>query len=366
MNAASMSRMGRVLAAMARAEIDTLLLTPSSGLKYVLGASPVIDERLFVLALSPGREPFILANSLYALEVEEMFTGTKVFWRDGEDPYPLLRRTLAAERYPLACVAVDKSTQARFLLPLMGMLEGANFCQAGPVLDALRVYKDEEERERLRQACRRGDMALERAMSCGEDWAGRTEAEFFARLSFEMSALGLENPGACVCAGANAADPHYSGGEALIRRGGCLLVDFGGTYRDYYTDMTRTFWFGEMDDGFRRVYDVVLAANAAAHEAAVLGNAMQEVDRAARRVITKAGYGEYFVHRTGHGVGIDVHESPNAAEGETAELRPGMAFSIEPGIYLPGRFGVRIEDLVLMTETGPEVLHKFPKELRNY
>lgn len=143
-------------------------------------------------------------------------------------------------------------------------------------------------------------------------------------------------------------------------------MDFGGTYRDYYTDMTRTFWFGEMDDGFRRVYDVVLAANAAAHEAAVLGNAMQEVDRAARRVITKAGYGEYFVHRTGHGVGIDVHESPNAAEGETAELRPGMAFSIEPGIYLPGRFGVRIEDLVLMTETGPEVLHAFPKELRNY
>ena len=114
--------------------------------------------------------------------------------------------------------------------------------------------------------------------------------------------------------------------------------------------MTRTFWFWEMDDGFRRVYDVVLAANAAAHEAAVLGNAMQEVDRAARRVITKAGYGEYFVHRTGHGVGIDVHESPNAAEGETAELRPGMAFSIEPGIYLPGRFGVRIEDLVLMNE----------------
>lgn len=143
-------------------------------------------------------------------------------------------------------------------------------------------------------------------------------------------------------------------------------MDFGGTYRDYYTDMTRTFWFGEMDDGFRRVYDVVLAANAAAHEAAVLGNAMQEIDRAARRVITEAGYGEYFVHRTGHGVGIDVHESPNAAEGETAELRPGMAFSIEPGIYLPGRFGVRIEDLVLMTETGPEVLHKFPKELRNY
>lgn len=366
MSGAVTPRMGRVLEAMGQAGLDTLLLTPSSSLKYVLGQSPIADERLFVLALSPGRRPFLLANSLYALEAEEMFSGDKVFWRDGEDPYPLLGRELERRGYPLSRLAVDQSTQARFLLPLMELLPLSRLCSAAPVLDALRVCKDPEERERLREACRRGDQALERVMARGGDWVGRTEAEFFARLSYEMTALGLEEPGACVCAGANAADPHHTAGQAVIRRGSCLLVDFGGTYRNYYTDMTRTFWFGEPDPEFQRVHEVVRRANAAARAAAVPGRALQEVDRAARRVIQEAGYGAFFVHRTGHGVGIDVHEGPGAAEGETAELKPGMAFSIEPGIYLPGRFGVRIEDLVLMGEDGAEVLHRYPRELICY
>ena len=363
MSAPLTPRMKRVLDAMERSGTGTLLLTPSSGMKYVLGRSPIVDERLFVLALSPGLEPFLLANSLYALEAEEMFPGDKLFWRDGEDPYPLLKSALESRRYPLGRVAVDASTQARFLLPLAELLPGTRLCSASPVLDALRVYKDGDERERLRTACRLGDEALRRAMSDGAGWLGHTESEFFACLSYEMTSLGLADPGACVCAGANAADPHYTAGQSVIRPGSCLLVDFGGTYRDYYTDMTRTFWFGEPDEEFKRVHEVVREANAAGRAAAVLGRPIQEVDRAARRVITEAGYGEYFIHRTGHGVGIDVHESPNAAEGETAELRPGMAFSVEPGIYLPGRFGVRIEDLVLMTESGAEVLHSFPREL---
>lgn len=143
-------------------------------------------------------------------------------------------------------------------------------------------------------------------------------------------------------------------------------MDFGGTWKDYYTDMTRTFWFGEPDPEFVKVHDIVRQANAAAAEAAQLGRELQEVDRAARKVITDAGYGKYFIHRTGHGVGIDVHETPNAAEGETAILKPGMAFSIEPGIYLQGRFGVRIEDLALMTEDGVEILHSYPRELVCY
>ena len=203
-------------------------------------------------------------------------------------------------------------------------------------------------------------------MADGAAWVGKTEGEFFARLSYEMTRLGLAEPGACVCSGTNAADPHYTGGNAPIQANACLLVDFGGTWKDYYTDMTRTFWFGEPDPEFVKVHDIVRQANAAAAEAAQLGRELQEVDRAARKVITDAGYGKYFIHRTGHGVGIDVHETPNAAEGETAILKPGMAFSIEPGIYLPGRFGVRIEDLALMTENGVEILHSYPRELVCY
>lgn len=326
MSRAVTPRMERVLAAMAQHHVDTLLLTPSSSLKYVLGGRPIVDERLFVLAMTPGEEPFLLCNELYALEAEELFAGDKIFWKDGEDPYPILKRELQRRDWPLNRVAVDQSTQARFLFPMMATLDGSQFLSATAILDALRVYKDPEERDRMRQACR----------------------------------LGLAEPGACVCSGANAADPHYTGGNAPIQANACLLVDFGGTWKDYYTDMTRTFWFGEPDPEFVKVHNIVRQANAAAAEAAQLGRELQEVDRAARKVITNAGYGKHFIHRTGHGVGIDVHETPNAAEGETAILKPGMAFSIEPGIYLPGRFGVRIEDLALMTEDGVEILTVIP------
>ena len=271
MNRAVTPRMERVLAAMAQHHVDTLLLTPSSSLKYVLGGGPIVDERLFVLAMTPGEEPFLLCNELYALEAEELFAGDKIFWKDGEDPYPILKRELQRRDWPLNRVAVDQSTQARFLFPMMATLDGSQFLSATAILDALRVYKDPEERDRMRQACRLGQEALKRTMADG-----------------------------------------------------------------------------------------------AAAEAAQLGRELQEVDRAARKVITDAGYGKYFIHRTGHGVGIDVHETPNAAEGETAILKPGMAFSIEPGIYLPGRFGVRIEDLALMTEDGVEILHSYPRELVCY
>lgn len=366
MSRAVTPRMERVLAAMAQHHVDTLLLTPSSSLKYVLGGGPIVDERLFVLAMTPGEEPFLLCNELYALEAEELFAGDKIFWKDGEDPYPILKRELQRRDWPLNRVAVDQSTQARFLFPMMATLDGSQFLSATAILDTLRVYKDPEERDRMRQACRLGQEALKRTMADGAAWVGKTEGEFFARLSYEMTRLGLAEPGACVCSGTNAADPHYTGGNAPIQANACLLVDFGGTWKDYYTDMTRTFWFGEPDPEFVKVHDIVRQANAAAAEAAQLGRELQEVDRAARKVITDAGYGKYFIHRTGHGVGIDVHETPNAAEGETAILKPGMAFSIEPGIYLPGRFGVRIEDLALMTEDGVEILHSYPRELVCY
>lgn len=366
MNMENTSRLERVIKAIDQSDIDTLLLMPSTGLNYVLGQGPMVDERLFILAISGQKPPFILANRLYKTEVTQIFAGDMLFWDDGEDPYAILNQELLRRAYPLKRIAVDQSTQARFLFPLMVLFPNSQFCPANGVLDALRVYKDARECDYLREACRLGDQALHRVMENGSKWIGRTEGEFFAQLSYEMTALGLENPGACICAGAHAADPHYTGKQGRIQQGDCLLVDFGGTYQGYYTDMTRTFWFGKPDPEFVRIHQIVCQANAAAKEAAVLGTPMQEVDRAARRVIEQSGYGPYFIHRTGHGVGMDVHEAPNAAAGEMAPLCPGMAFSIEPGIYLPGRFGVRIEDLVLMTESGVEVLHQYPRELICY
>lgn len=356
-------RMQKVRNRMSEQAIDALFLTPSSNMKYVLGKSPIIDERLFVLVLAADREPFLLANALYAPEVAQMPVNDAIYWKDGQDPYPLLLQALKAREIPLGTVAVDQSLQAMFLLPLMAALPQTRFVPANPVLNALRVYKDPEERDAMREACRLADIALKNTIDEGQYWIGKTESEFFARLSFEMTSLGIDEPGACICAGANAASPHYTAGQAKIASGSCLLVDFGGTYKNYYTDMTRTFHFGEPAAEFRKVHDIVRQANAAGQKAARLGSRMEDVDIATRAVIEDAGYGEYFIHRTGHGIGIDVHESPNAALGEKAVIQPGMAFSIEPGIYLPGKFGVRIEDQALMTEDGVEILHAFPREL---
>ena len=363
MSTAVTPRMGRVLEQMEQKGIDIILLAPSSGFRYVMGQSPVADERLFVLALAPGKEPFMVCNELYQIDAGQMFDGPAILWKDGEDPYPILRRELEARHWPInGRIAVEQDTRARFLLPMMATLPEATFCSASPILDAMRVYKDEEERERMREACRRGDEGMKRAIQDGSAWVGKTEADFCARISYEMTSLDLLDVGGGACVGENAAAPHYTGRKGVIRRGSCLLVDYAGAYRNYYTDMTRTFWFGKPDPEFVKIHDIVREANAAARDAAVLGRELQEVDRAARRVITEAGYGKYFTHRTGHGIGINEHESPNAAEGETAILKPGMAFSIEPGIYLPGRFGVRIEDLALMTENGVEILHHYPRD----
>ena len=164
--------------------------------------------------------------------------------------------------------------------------------------------------------------------------------------------------------GANAALPHYGVGKAVIEKGKCLLVDFWSRLEGYYTDCTRTFHFGRPDREFEKIHAIVLEAHLAAEAAARPGNTLGDVDFAARSVIEKYGYGEYFTHRTGHGIGIDIHEGDSVNKGVKTPIAPGMVFSIEPGIYFPGRFGVRIENLVATGEKGPEALHAYPRELK--
>ncbi|MCL1818548.1 MAG: M24 family metallopeptidase, partial [Spirochaetaceae bacterium] len=167
-----------------------------------------------------------------------------------------------------------------------------------------------------------------------------------------------------VAVGQNAAIPHYGIGNAVIEKGKCFLVDFWGTLDGYYSDCTRSFHFGRPDSEYEKIYAIVLEAHLAAEAASRPGNVMEDVDRAARSVIERYGYGENFTHRTGHGLGIDVHEGASADKGVSVPIEPGFVFSIEPGIYFPSRFGVRIENLVAIGDKGPEVLHAYPRELR--
>jgi Xaa-Pro dipeptidase len=233
-----------------------------------------------------------------------------------------------------------------------------------PLTAPLRRYKDASELDRIRRASGIADQCLAAIIEKGNYWLGKTEAEFCEELTAALRRAGVTAYGAIVAVGANGAVPHHVTGNTVIEKGKGLLIDFGGNLEGYNTDCTRTFHFGRPDEEFEKVYHIVLEAHLAAEAVARPGKLLGDVDDAARSVIEKAGYGQYFTHRTGHGLGIEEHEGVSAAKGETTPIAPGMVFSIEPGIYLPDRLGVRIENLVAIGKDGPEVLHAFPRDLR--
>jgi Xaa-Pro dipeptidase len=366
-----LARMGRTREEMKKRGIDLFLVGPSSNLFYLSGYAVHGDERLLLLVLplegepgSPQAEPFVLANVLYRAQVEPLPVKEFAFWRDGEDPFALLKREIGKRNFPAGNIALEPQLPAFFSLPIAECFPQAAFTLGSPLTDPLRLYKDPGELERIRRACKLSDQALSTLIGRGRHWLGKTEAQFSGELNGELRRLGLASSwDAIVAVGPNGAVPHHVTGQTVIEEGKGLLVDFGGRLEGYHTDCTRTFHFGKPSAEFEKVYHVVLEAHLAADAAARPGNLLEDVDAAARRVIEKAGYGPCFTHRTGHGLGIDAHEGVSAAQGETSPVAPGMVFSIEPGIYLPGRLGVRIENLVAIGRDGPEALHAFPREL---
>ncbi|MDR2019339.1 MAG: Xaa-Pro peptidase family protein [Treponema sp.] len=366
-------RMNGVRAEMRKRGIDLFLVSPSSNLFYLSGYGVNGDERLLLLVLPAGGSPaeggsppppFVLANILYKDQVEPLPIGEFVFWKDGEDPFELLKREIEKRNFPAGKIALEPQIPAFFSLPIAEKFPRTAFTLGSPLTDPLRLYKDGEELDRIRRAARLSDHALTAVIGKGGYWLGKTETEFCEELTAALRRTGVAAYGAIVAVGANGAVPHHVTGQTLIEKGKGLLIDFGGRLEGYHTDCTRTFHFGTPGAEFEKVYNIVLEAHLAAEAKARPGNLLGDVDDAARQVIEKAGYGPYFTHRTGHGLGIDGHEGVSAAKGETTPIAPGMVFSIEPGIYLPGRLGVRIENLVAIGREGPEVLHAFPRELR--
>ncbi|MDR2375190.1 MAG: Xaa-Pro peptidase family protein [Treponema sp.] len=357
------SRMDRVRDEMKKQGIGLFLAGPSSNLFYLTGYAVNGDERLFLLALPAEGEPFILANVLYRDQAAGLPVEELVCWKDGEDPFALLKREIEGRRWPVNRIALEAQIPALFSLPLAEQFSHSGFTLGSPLTDPLRLRKDKVELDLIRRASGIADQALTALINRGRYWLGKTEAQFRDALVAEMGAAGVKAWDLIVAAGANGAVPHHVTGQSLIEAGKGLLVDFGGALEGYNTDCTRTFHFGRPDAEFEKIYNTVLEAHLAAEAAARPGNVLGDVDLAARSVIEKAGYGPYFTHRTGHGLGIDIHEGASVARGETTPIVPGMVFSIEPGIYLSGRLGVRIENLVAIGPEGPEVLHRFPRNL---
>jgi Xaa-Pro aminopeptidase len=345
------ARMRRAVDSAAAAGLAGVLVGPGPDLTWLTAYRPTaITERLTLLVLTADRPPTLVVPALERPDAASAVGApalTLVDWTDGSDPYDTVRPLLSADgRY-----GISDSTWAMHLLGLQRVLPGTSYEALSVCQPMLRAVKDEHELARLAAAGAAADATYGEIL--GVRFAGRRETEVAADLAALLRKFGHEQVDFTVVgSGPNGANPHHEAGGRMIERGDTVVLDFGGLLSGYGSDTTRTVNVGPPTGEVRQVHDIVRRAQQAAFEAVRPGVPCEEIDRVARQVITDAGYGEYFIHRTGHGIGVTTHEPPYLVAGERQPLVPGMCFSIEPGIYLPGRFGVRIEDIVTVTADG--------------
>ena len=344
-------------------EVDALLITPGPDLRYLVGYDAIPLERLTCLVVPAHGDPRIVVPGLekpaaLASPIGEL--GIDVLtWGETDDPYALVASLLPEH----ARVALDNHMWAEKVLRLRAAMPASDQLLAGTVLRELRMRKSPDEVEALRRA----GAAIDRVHARVPEWlrAGRTEREVGRDIADAIVAEGhVRVDFVIVASGPNGASPHHELSDRVIEQGDPVVVDIGGTMPDgYCSDETRTYSVGEPPEDFAAYYAVLLEAQLAACAHVRPGVTAESVDAAARDVIAAAGYGDRFVHRTGHGIGLESHEEPYIVSGNTEVLEPGMAFSIEPGIYVPGRHGARIEDIVVCGETEGERVNLRPREL---
>ena len=353
-----MTRIARAAAAAEEAGLSGLLVAPGPDMHYLTGYTPnEVTERLTLLVVAAGRDPVLVLPGFERADAEGADVEF-VEWSDGQDPYALCADIIGAGRW-----AVSDACWALHVFPLQEALPESTFASMTAALPMLRAVKDADELARLAAAGAAADATF--ADILGVRFSGRREvdvAQDLARLLLHHGHSSADFT--IVGSGPNGAKPHHGAGDRVIEEGDAVVMDFGGTFDGYGSDTTRTVHVGEPTEEHLRVYGVVRDAQQAAVDAVRPGAACQDVDRAARAVIGDAGYGELFTHRTGHGIGVTVHEPPYIVEGETQRLMAGMCFSIEPGIYVPGSFGVRIEDIVTVTDDGARRLNDSTREMQ--
>jgi Xaa-Pro aminopeptidase len=348
-------RLGRVRKEMAARDVDVLLLSVGRDLPYLTGYEAMPLERLTMLVVPRDGDATMVIGRLEAprvVEQPDVFTVRP--WEETEDPIAIVAGLVG----PARTVAIGDQTWARFLVDLLPVLPGATFRRATEIVGPLRIRKDAAEIDALQDAADAADRVAAQLQGGAIPLVGRTEAQVSADLAQRLVAEGHDKVNfAIVAAGENAASPHHHAGPRVIRPGDIVLCDFGGTMAGYCSDITRCVHLGEPPAEIRDAYTVLREAQQAGVDAGEVGVACQDVDRASRRIITAAGYGEHFIHRTGHGIGMEEHEDPYMVEGNRSPLEPGHAYSVEPGIYLAGRWGMRLEDIVVATDDGPRPLN---------
>ena len=348
-------RLARVRAEMAAKGIDSLILSVGHDLPYLTGYHAMPLERLTLLVIPREGEATMLIPRLEAPRVVEMPSVFALLpWNETDDPIAMAHRVLGAAR----TVAVGDQMWSRFLVDLIAHRPATTWARSQAVMEALRSRKDAAEIEALAAAAAAADRVAAQLQSGQIRLVGRTEAEVSADIGARLIAEGHDKVNfAIVAAGENAASPHHHPGSRVIKHGEIVLCDFGGTMNGYCSDITRCVHIGEVPSDIADAYAVLHEAQAAGVRAGLLGSSCEGVDAAARGVIDAAGYGEWFVHRTGHGIGMEEHEDPYMVKGNATAIEAGHAYSVEPGIYIPGKWGMRLEDIVVATTDGPRALN---------
>ena len=362
------ARLEKLHTALAQAGLDAVVINPGPTLTYLTGLKFHLMERPVILLIAQGKDPVLVLPELESLKVN-LFPYKVNAFAYGEDP----SEWDAVFRKAIQSLALDgkrigvEPRQLR-LLEFRHVHAGApeaDFPDASEALASLRLRKDQDEVEAMKRAVKVAQDALEATIPLIK--VGMTEKEIASELTLQMLKHGSESElpfPPIVSAGPNSANPHASPSNRKLQRGDLLVVDWGATVDGYISDLTRTFAVGEVEPEFKKIAEIVLRANEAGRAAGRPGVACANVDQAARAVIEQAGYGKYFTHRTGHGIGMEGHEEPYMRGDNMQMLYPGMAYTVEPGIYLPERGGVRIEDNVVVTKDGVDVLSDMPRELR--
>lgn len=365
MDSASMDiheRLSIVQDRMASAEIDTLIIGPSEDFQYLIGYTPLVTERLTALVIPKEGMSSLVVPELEAPNFSHLGGKLNVIvWNETESPITHvvdLTRRVGAQR-----IGVNEQLWSGMLIRIQDRMPGLAYHRGSEILEPLRLIKDQREIELLREASRRID-AVWKEFSTTSTLTGKTELEVAARLKTLMNAHGLSHIAwVDVGSGPNGASPLHHGSDRVIQPGEPVVIDFAGTYNGYFADICRTPVAGEPDPSFTAIYDIVQEAQEEAFRAVKPGTPCQEIDRTARAIISDRGFGENFLHRIGHGLGVSAHEHPYIVEGNETPLEVGMVFSNEPGIYISGRWGVRIEDILVVTPDGAERLNTAPRNL---
>ena len=354
-------RIARLRAKMRETDTQLVAVGPGSHMQWIAGFHPHADERPCLLLVGAETAGFLMPELNAA--ASRLSSDLPMFtWGDADGPDAALAAALdAVLPARKGRVVLDETMRADFALLLLDALPGADRAFTDDTVGLLRASKDDNEYTALKACALLNDAAMKAA------WAalrpGMTEADVAEIVKEHYLANGGAMSFAIIGASENGAHPHHATGKRVLRRGDAVVMDIGGVIDGFPSDMTRMAVIGEPPEGYRDVHAVVERAVQAAMAAARPGVKAKDVDKAARDVIAEAGYGAYFVHRTGHGLGIDIHEPPYITATSETVLREGMVFSIEPGIYLEGRFGIRLEDIVILRADGPEILSSLPRDV---